>query len=681
MGSLPVEGVPSELRPTDSVTNEGTSSMNINTPQGTGASGVSKVIPGAELVTNTQAGTLTQTDTTIIRNEQLPPVSMQSTSDPLQEPQRPIKLEPEPVVSRQPIIQTQPAVDFMSSFLSQPIDPTRRANQQQTVDITTNIDNTPVKTTQSVAPSQTLVQDAKSQDWNTFISSFLMGSAGFDQFGGQSSGQMEGPNPNQGSGSITPLQESQSSNQTFAEFSPEPIASLDQGSPSVQTGSPSLEQVNILPLENTGGSGYAPESQLNMQNVRPDVVTYKENANSIEGSQVVSDASLTNNPLVSGTDIPIVSKPVNTIDDSQAGRNTGYQVSMISPNEMGNVIGFTGTRPLDTPQTAEITGVDTKITSAEPFKTAESNLALGLSERPLTSFEGATASDLQKLKLLEVAQRLLLQERGIKDPQADSQIQTFTPQGMPGSIDNLLASLNQANSLADMIKKSLVQGQSIQSTVMPDTTTTTSPPRNIKLGEWSSGVAAGGSVSNERSSGVPIGNIFAGRFLQNGIGLPSVSGSPDTLSLDLTGGIPIGQSNVVDKPVDTSTSGAGGFSIVDKLAQPYQQECKAVKDPTSKFHFYRLVGAGRVRFRCALGTAFDEQTCQCSIIVTTHGKIYRGSYMSAHVLLNLLNELGKRDKMRGLPSILFLVRNEFNKFNNTRAQMLDSIYHMTLRLL
>ena len=56
---------------------------------------------------------------------------------------------------------------------------------------------------------------------------------------------------------------------------------------------------------------------------------------------------------------------------------------------------------------------------------------------------------------------------------------------------------------------------------------------------------------------------------------------------------------------------------------------------------------------------------------------HRGSYMSAHVLLNLLNELGKRDKMRGLPSILFLFRNEFNKFNNTRARMLDSIYHMT----
>ena len=35
--------------------------------------------------------------------------------------------------------------------------------------------------------------------------------------------------------------------------------------------------------------------------------------------------------------------------------------------------------------------------------------------------------------------------------------------------------------------------------------------------------------------------------------------------------------------------------------------------------------------------------------------------------------------MRGLPSILSLFRNEFNKFNNTGARMLDSIYHMTLK--
>ena len=49
--------------------------------------------------------------------------------------------------------------------------------------------------------------------------------------------------------------------------------------------------------------------------------------------------------------------------------------------------------------------------------------------------------------------------------------------------------------------------------------------------------------------------------------------------------------------------------------------------------------------------------------------------MSVRVLLNLLTESRKRDKMRGLSSILSLFCNEFNKFNNTRARML------TLRLL
>ena len=60
--------------------------------------------------------------------------------------------------------------------------------------------------------------------------------------------------------------------------------------------------------------------------------------------------------------------------------------------------------------------------------------------------------------------------------------------------------------------------------------------------------------------------------------------------------------------------------------------------------------------------------------------------MSARVLLNLWNELRKSDKMRGkkmrgLRRILSLIRNEFNRFNNTGAQMLDSIYHMALQLL
>ena len=36
--------------------------------------------------------------------------------------------------------------------------------------------------------------------------------------------------------------------------------------------------------------------------------------------------------------------------------------------------------------------------------------------------------------------------------------------------------------------------------------------------------------------------------------------------------------------------------------------------------------------------------------------------------------------MRGLPSILSLFRNEFNKFNNTRARMLRFYYHMTIKI-
>ena len=52
--------------------------------------------------------------------------------------------------------------------------------------------------------------------------------------------------------------------------------------------------------------------------------------------------------------------------------------------------------------------------------------------------------------------------------------------------------------------------------------------------------------------------------------------------------------------------------------------------------------------------------------------------MSAYVLLKLLNELRKRDDMRNLPSILSLFPNEFNKFNNKRARILDSI-KMTLK--
>ena len=62
---------------------------------------------------------------------------------------------------------------------------------------------------------------------------------------------------------------------------------------------------------------------------------------------------------------------------------------------------------------------------------------------------------------------------------------------------------------------------------------------------------------------------------------------------------------------------------------------------------------------------FEKVTCKHSKVkseVSLKNGIYsayKGSYMSAHVLLNLLNELRKSDKMRGLPSVaVLLFRNE-----------------------
>ena len=48
--------------------------------------------------------------------------------------------------------------------------------------------------------------------------------------------------------------------------------------------------------------------------------------------------------------------------------------------------------------------------------------------------------------------------------------------------------------------------------------------------------------------------------------------------------------------------------------------------------------------------------------------------MDAHAVLELFNELGKK------PSMFSLFRNEFNKFNNTDARILDFIYHLSINL-
>ena len=46
--------------------------------------------------------------------------------------------------------------------------------------------------------------------------------------------------------------------------------------------------------------------------------------------------------------------------------------------------------------------------------------------------------------------------------------------------------------------------------------------------------------------------------------------------------------------------------------------------------------------------------------------------MTAHVLLNLLNKLGKKIRCEALPSVLSVFP---NKFNITGARMQDSTYH------
>ena len=63
-------------------------------------------------------------------------------------------------------------------------------------------------------------------------------------------------------------------------------------------------------------------------------------------------------------------------------------------------------------------------------------------------------------------------------------------------------------------------------------------------------------------------------------------------------------------------------------------------------------------------------------IASRRGSVHRGSYMCAHVLLYLLNELRKRDKCEACQAFYFFLPSKFNKFN-----MLDSIYHMILQLL
>ena len=77
---------------------------------------------------------------------------------------------------------------------------------------------------------------------------------------------------------------------------------------------------------------------------------------------------------------------------------------------------------------------------------------------------------------------------------------------------------------------------------------------------------------------------------------------------------------------------------------------------------------------CFLGAPLESACHFICPILSVYGPILnRGSYMSGHVLLNLLNKPGESDKMLSKAHILSLFTNSCNKFKNTGSQMLDSI--------
>ena len=70
----------------------------------------------------------------------------------------------------------------------------------------------------------------------------------------------------------------------------------------------------------------------------------------------------------------------------------------------------------------------------------------------------------------------------------------------------------------------------------------------------------------------------------------------------------------------------------------------------------------------------------CNCVHNLLYEIKRGSNVSAQLLLNLLNKVGKSVKMRGFPSILSFIHIEFNQFNNTGERMLVSIYNVAFKI-
>ena len=75
--------------------------------------------------------------------------------------------------------------------------------------------------------------------------------------------------------------------------------------------------------------------------------------------------------------------------------------------------------------------------------------------------------------------------------------------------------------------------------------------------------------------------------------------------------------------------------------------CTQVRKNESNSVVFNNVENGSVALNLIHIYEFFELVIHCN----RSPSLYRGYYMSAYVLLNLLSKLGKRDKIRGLPSI------------------------------
>ena len=111
------------------------------------------------------------------------------------------------------------------------------------------------------------------------------------------------------------------------------------------------------------------------------------------------------------------------------------------------------------------------------------------------------------------------------------------------------------------------------------------------------------------------------------------------------------------------------FLLVNQKKNPFQvSPVNLGRVGLQKITYFFSFGPIVLRFQCVCalvslpyGAMGWFLICDCGVSSSYSLVLYRGSYMSAPVLLNLLNELRKIYKMQGLPSFyLFLATSLIN---------------------